>query len=76
MEFFNACFTFFIYSCLCHDNKIATIYDIRLREKFTSNYYKLSVCIIFNLVMAYFLLLGVINLPNEGVSFNYLLKMI
>ena len=67
MEFFNACFTFFIYSCLCHDNKIATIYDIRLREKFTSNYYKLSVCIIFHLVMAYF---------NEGVSFNYLLKMI
>ena len=64
MEFFNACFTFFIYSCLCHDNKIATIYDIRLREKFTSNYYKLSVCIIFHLVMAYF------------VSFNYLLKMI
>ena len=30
MEFFNACFTFFIYSCLCHDNKIATIYDKKL----------------------------------------------
>ena len=52
MEFFNACFTFFIYSCLCHDNKIATIYDKRLREKFTSRYcYKLSVWIIFHSVI-------------------------
>ena len=69
MEFFNACFTFFIYSCLCHDNKIATIYDKKLREKFTSNYcYKLSVWIIFHSVMTYF--------PREGVSLIFLLKMI